>query len=84
MPRGLDDQGNNNEHCKTKNNVDIKNYMQLGKDKSGNLTTFSYDESTCQEKMVDYIIRAGQPFNMMETHDFSGTIQRVINPQFRG
>ena len=34
--------------------------------------------------MVDYIIRGEQPFNMMETHDFSGTTQKVINPQFRG
>ena len=34
--------------------------------------------------MVDYIIRAEQPFNMKETHDFAGTIQRCINPQFKG
>ena len=33
---------------------------------------------------IDYIIRAEQPFNMMETHDFAGTIQRSINPQFKG
>ena len=30
--------------------------------------------------MVDYIINAGQPFNMMETYDFSGTMQRNFNP----
>ena len=34
--------------------------------------------------MIDYIIRAEQPFNMMETHDFAGTIQQGINPQFKG
>ena len=32
--------------------------MQLGKDKSGNLKTFSYDESYCRKEMIDYIIRA--------------------------
>ena len=37
------------EKCKDKNNVDIRNYMQLGKDQSGNLKVFSYDESTCRE-----------------------------------
>ena len=58
--------------------------MQLGKNESGNLKTFSYDESNCREEMIDYIIRAEQPFNMMETHDFVGTIQRGINPQFKG
>ena len=29
-----------NEQCKIKNNVDIRNYMQLGKDECGNLKTF--------------------------------------------
>ena len=62
--------------CKDKNNVDIRNYMQLGKDQSGNLKVFSYDESTCREEMIDYIIIVEQPFNMMETHDFSGTMQK--------
>ena len=57
--------------------------MQLGKDESKNLTIFSYDGTACQEEIVDYIIRAEQHFNMMETHDFSRAIQRVINPQFR-
>ena len=51
------------ENCKTKNNVDIRNYMQLGKDESGNLKTFSYDESYYHEEMIGYIIRAEQPFN---------------------
>ena len=32
--------------------------MQLGKDECGNLKTFSYDESSCRERMIDYIIRA--------------------------
>ena len=72
------------EKCKNKNNVDIRNYMQLSKDQSGNLKVFSYDESTYHEEMVDYIINAEQPFNMMETHDFSGTMQRNLNLQFRG
>ena len=34
--------------------------------------------------MIDYIIRAEQPFNFMETHDFTGTMQRTVNPQFQG
>ena len=58
--------------------------MQLGKDESGNLKIFSYDESYCREEMIGYIIRAKQPFNFMETHDFMGTMQRVVNPQFQG
>ena len=48
--------------------------MQLGKDEYGNLNTFSYDESACCKGMVDYIIRAEQHFNMMETDDYSKTI----------
>ena len=67
-----------------KHNVDIRNYMQLGKDEFGNLKTFSYDEYFCREGMIDYIIRAEQFFNMMETHDYSETIQTLINPQFKG
>ena len=34
----------------------------------------SYDESSCREGMIDYIIRAKQPFNMMETHEYSESI----------
>ena len=34
--------------------------------------------------MIDYIIRAEQPFNMMETHEYLETIQTLINPQFKG
>ena len=34
--------------------------------------------------MNDYIIRAEQPFNMMETHEYSKTIQTLINLQFKG
>ena len=45
--------------------------MQLGKDKCGNFKKISYDESSCHERMIDYIIRAEQPFNMMETHEYS-------------
>ena len=56
--------------------------MQLGKDESGNLKTFSYDESYCHKEMIGYIIRAEQPFNFMETHDYTGTMQRAVNPQF--
>ena len=29
--------------------------MQLGKNESENLKTFSYDESNCREEMIDYI-----------------------------
>ena len=68
------------EKCKDKNNVDIINYMQLDKNQSGNLKVFSYDESTCCEEMVDYIINVKQSFNMMEIHDFSRTMQRNLNP----
>ena len=32
-----------NEQCKVKHNVDIRNYMQLGKDECGNLKKNSYD-----------------------------------------
>ena len=45
--------------------------------------SFSYDESSCHEGMIDYIIRVEQPFNMMETHEYSETIQTLINPQFK-
>ena len=45
--------------------------MQLGKDECENLKSFSYDESCCPEGMIDYIIRAEQPFNMMKTYDYS-------------
>ena len=58
--------------------------MQLGKDECENLKTFSYDESACRKGMVDYIIRAEQPFNMMETDDYSETIRTLINLQFKG
>ena len=58
--------------------------MQLGKDESGNLKTFSYDESYCREEMIGYIIRAEQSFSFMETHDYTGIMQRVVNPQFQG
>ena len=42
-----------------------------------------YDEFACHEGMIDYIKRAEQPFNMMETDDYSETIQTFINPQFK-
>ena len=58
--------------------------MQLGIDECGNLNTFSYDESACRKGIVYYIIIAEQPFNMMETNDYSETIQTLINPQFKG
>ena len=44
--------------------------MQLGKNECGNLNTFSYDGSACGEGMIDYIIRAEQSFNMMETDNY--------------
>ena len=44
----------------------------------------SYDESSYREGMIDYIIRAEQLFNMIETHEYSETIQTLINPQFKG
>ena len=37
-----------------------------------------------REIMIDYIIRVEQPFNMMETYEYSETIQTLINPQFKG
>ena len=33
--------------------------------------------------MIDYIIRVEQPFNMIETHEYSKTIQTLINLQFK-
>ena len=48
------------------------------------LNFFSYDESSCRERIIDYIIRVEQPFNTMETHEYSETIQILINPQFKG
>ena len=54
--------------------------MYLGKDECGNLKKNSYDESSCREGMIDCIIRAEQPFNMIETHEYSETIQTLINP----
>ena len=57
--------------------------MQLGKDECENLKTFSYDESSCREGMIDHIIKVEQSFNMIETHDYSEAIQRFINPQFK-
>ena len=72
-----------NEQCKAKHNVDIRNYMQLGKDECGNLKTFSYDEFSYLKGMIDCIIRVEKPFNMMETHDYSKIIQTLINPQFK-
>ena len=58
--------------------------MQLGKNERENLKIISYDEFSCREGMIDYIIRAEQPFNMMETDGYSETIQTLINPQFKG
>ena len=72
------------ENYKTKNNVNIRNYIYLGKDESENLKTFSYDESYCREEMISYIIRAEKPLNFMETHDYTRTMQQVVNPQFQG
>ena len=43
----------------------------------------SYNESSCREGMIDYIIRAEQPFNMIKTHEYSETIQTLINLQFK-
>ena len=57
--------------------------MQLGKDEYENLKKISYDEFSCREGMIDYIIKVEQPFNMMETHEYSETIQTLINPQFK-
>ena len=34
--------------------------------------------------MIDYIIRVEQLFNMMKTHEYSETIQTLINLQFKG
>lgn len=58
--------------------------MQLGKDGNGNVKTFFYDLSYCREEMIDNIVSVKQPFNTMKIHEFSDTIQRAINPQFKG
>ena len=57
--------------------------MQLRKDECENLNKFSYDEFSCREIIIDYIIRAEQSFNMIETHEYFETIQTLINPQFK-
>ena len=57
--------------------------MQLDKDESRNLKTFSYDESYCREEMIGYIIRAEQPFNFMETHDFTEQCNELLILSFK-
>ena len=44
--------------------------MQLGKDECGNFKKYSYDESSCREGMIDYIIRAEKPFNYKTRENF--------------
>ena len=68
--------------CSKNYNVDISIYMKLGKDQSGNLTTFSYNKETTIA--VDYIVRAEQPFIFENKRDFTGNIQKEINPQYKG
>ena len=41
--------------CKRENQMDIRDFQQLGKDKQGNLS-------------VEYIVRAEHPFTFVEKH----------------
>ena len=74
-------------HIKNRHNnaqVDIRTQMNLGGGTSGNLSTWQYDESRARQELVDFMVRAEQPFTFVEKHDFIGTIQRSFNPQFKG
>ena len=63
--------------------VDIRTQMNLGGGTSGNLSTWQYDESRARQELVDFMVRAEQPFTFVKKHDFIGTIKRSLNPQFK-
>lgn len=72
------------EHHIRSQSVDIRTQMQLGSDSSGNVSNWIYDKETARSEVVDYVIRAEQPFTFVEKHDFVGMIQRAFAPQFTG
>lgn len=51
---------------------------------AGNLTNFAYDHAVARKEVVDFIIRAELPFKFVESHDFTGMIQRAFCPQYKG
>ncbi|KAL4618395.1 hypothetical protein ACB092_06G006700 [Castanea dentata] len=70
--------------CKQKNQMDIRDFQQLGKDKEGNLTTFIYTDANAHNEVVEYLVRAEHPFTFVEKHDFTGMVQRGSTPQYKG
>ena len=44
--------------CKRKNQMGIRDFQQLGKDKKGNLTTFIYTNANACNEVVEYLVRA--------------------------
>ncbi|KAK4572660.1 hypothetical protein RGQ29_030905 [Quercus rubra] len=70
--------------CKRKNQMDIRDFQQLGKDKEGNLTTFIYTDANAQNEVVEYLVRAEHPFTFVEKYDFTGMVQRGFTPQYKG
>ena len=54
--------------CKRENQMDIRDFQQLGKDKEGNLSTFIYIDANARNEVVEYIVRAEHPFTFVEKH----------------
>ena len=44
--------------CKRKNQMGIRDFQQLGKDKKRNLTTFIYTDANACNEVVEYLVRA--------------------------
>ncbi|CAL8174051.1 unnamed protein product [Prunus armeniaca] len=59
-------------------------HVLLNADVAGNLTNFAYDHAVARKEVVDFIVRAELPFKFVESHDFTGMIQRAFCPQYRG
>lgn len=45
---------------------------------------FNFDQSVARREVVDYMVRAEFPFTFVENHDFTGMVQRGLNPQYCG
>ena len=52
--------------CKPKNQMDIRDFQQLGKDKEENLSTLIYIDANARNEVVEYIVRAEHPFTFVE------------------
>ena len=68
----------------TMGKTDISNFQQLGRDKDLNLSTFTYTDANARQDIIDYMIRAEQPFTFVEKHDLTGMIQPSLNPLYKG